>query len=150
MQQDWVVYSKPYLQHPETVVQYLSRYTHRIAISDSRLVSVEDKQVRFKYKDYRDNTHKCISLDAEEFIRRFLLHVLPQGFRRVRHYGFLSNRIREQRLANIRACLKVPAQEKSDQPTKVDGAPASYVCPKCRSGRLRITYEMAPQHFYGR
>ena len=102
--QDWVVYSKPPFAGPEQVLAYLGRYTHRIAISHERLLDLEDDTVRFRYRDYaRGNRVKVMRLGAEEFIRRFLLHVLPPGFMRIRHYGLLANRCRAERLDGCRA-----------------------------------------------
>lgn len=108
MATEWVVYSKDCLEHTDTVVRYLARYTRRIAISNARILAVDDHQVTLRYKDYRDrDRHKPLVLDGEEFVRRFLLHVLPKGLMRVRHYGFLANRCRRRRLAQIRQALAV-------------------------------------------
>ena len=97
---EWVVYSKPPFGGPEQVLKYLARYTHRVAISNQRIVSLEDGRVCFRYKDYaRGNRQKMMTLQAKEFIRRFLLHVLPSGFMRIRYYGFLANRHRQEKLA---------------------------------------------------
>ena len=150
MQQAWVVYSKPTIQKPDTVVEYLSRYTHRVAISDQRIETITHTQVRFGYKDYRDGERKSLQLPAEEFIRRFLLHVLPPGFMRIRHYGFLSNRCRAVKLAVIRALLSRPANaEEPGQATpshvSQDLKPMDCLCPKCRQGRLRVYFEIAPK-----
>jgi hypothetical protein len=93
--QDWIVYAKPPFAGPQQVVAYLGRYTHRIAISNERLVALEDGMVHFRWRDYREgNAVKGMALPATEFIRRFLLHVLPRGFQRLRHYGLLGNRCR--------------------------------------------------------
>jgi Putative transposase/Transposase zinc-binding domain len=111
---DWVVDSKRPFAGPEQVLQYLSRYTHRVAISDHRLVDVTDDHVTFTWKDYRDGSHiKRMTLSPAEFIRRFLLHVLPDGFQRIRHYGFLANGNREAKLARIRELL--PAAPRQQQ-----------------------------------
>jgi hypothetical protein len=92
----WVVYAKPPFAGPRQVVDYVGRYTHRVAISNHRLVDIEDDQVKFNWRDYRDNNQqKIMTLSADEFIRRFLLHVLPSGFHRIRYYGFLGNRHRK-------------------------------------------------------
>jgi hypothetical protein len=97
MASDWVVYTKDCLEHTGTVVEYLARYTHRIAITNARLLAVDEKQVSLRIKDYRDgNRLKTLCLPGEAFVRRFLLHVLPKGLMRVRHFGFLANRSREQ------------------------------------------------------
>jgi hypothetical protein len=100
--QEWVVYAKPPFGGPEQVLKYLARYTHRVAISNSRLVALADGRVTFRYKDYADDhRHKTMAVAAHEFIRRFLQHVLPSGFVKIRHYGLLANRYRE---ANLRVC----------------------------------------------
>ena len=105
----WLVYSKPALARTETVVDYLGRYSHRIALSDSRLLDFDGESVELSYKDYRDgDRRKVMPLSGEELIRRFLLHVLPKGFMRVRHLGFLANRCRARRLAQIRTALAAP------------------------------------------
>ena len=97
MQTRWVVYSKACVTHTDMVVTYLARYSHRIAISDQRILGMEDGQVLFHYKDYRDrDTPKVMRLSGIEFIRRFLLNVLPKGLMRLRHYGFLANRCRAE------------------------------------------------------
>jgi hypothetical protein len=102
-QLDWVVDSKPPFAGPEQVLKYLSRYTHRVAISDHRLVEVTDDHIAFTWKDYRDGSRiKHMTLEPPEFIRRFFLHVLPDGFQRIRHYGFLANGNRATKLARIR------------------------------------------------
>ena len=104
-ERDWVVYAKPPFAGPEQVLDYVGRYTHRVAISNNRLLDIEDGQVRFKWKDYRGRDQvKTMTLAAEEFIRRFLLHVLPEGFQRIRYYGFLGNRHREEKLAVAATC----------------------------------------------
>jgi len=96
---DWVVYAKPCLGHTEQVVDYLARYSHRIALCDGRLHDGEDGRIGLDYRDYADGgSHKRLWLPPEELIRRFLLHILPPGFKRVRHYGFLANCCREKRL----------------------------------------------------
>ena len=101
-QLDWVVDSKRPFAGPEQVLRYLSRYTHRIAISNNRLVDINDGKVQFRWKDYRDgNRQKLMTLDADEFIRRFLLHVLPDGFQRIRYFGFLANRYRAEKLRSL-------------------------------------------------
>jgi len=107
---EWVVYAKPPFGGPEQVLQYLGRYTHRVAISNNRLLDFTDGQVSFAWKDYRhDSRNKVMRLDAHEFIRRFLLHVLPCGFQRIRHFGFLANCHRQARLDLCRQLLKAPA-----------------------------------------
>ena len=112
MASEWVVYSKPCLARTETVIDYLGRYSHRIALSDGRLLGFDGESVRLAYKDYRDgDRQKVMALSAEELLRRFLLHVLPKGFMRVRHFGFLANRCRVRRLSEIRDALAAPPPE---------------------------------------
>jgi len=106
---EWVVYSKRPFAGPQQVLEYLGRYTHRIAISNNRLLSVDEEKVRFRWKDYRNGDRiGTMTLSAEEFIRRFLLHVLPDGFQRIRYYGFLANRYREPKLTRCRELLGMP------------------------------------------
>jgi hypothetical protein len=109
---EWVVYAKPPFGGPEQVLAYLGRYTHRVAIANSRLISMEDNRVAFRWKDYRRGGRtKVMTLDAHEFIRRFLLHTLPDGFHRIRHYGFLANGHRAARLDLCRRLLASPQQD---------------------------------------
>ena len=106
---DWVVYAKPPFAGPDQVLDYVGRYTHRVALSNDRLLDIEDGTVRFRWKDYRHGSHqKTMTLDADEFIRRFLLHVLPDRFQRIRYYGLLGNRRRGEKLARCRALLDMP------------------------------------------
>src|SRR6202035_5872033 len=108
---EWVVYAKRPFGGPDAVLAYLSRYTHRIAIANSRLVAFDGERVTFKWKDYRakgDARYKLMTLDADEFIRRFLIHVLPDGFHRIRHYGLLANGNRTGNIALARRLLGVP------------------------------------------
>ena len=145
----WIVYAKKPFAGPEQVLAYLSRYTHRIAIANSRLVGLDDRQVAFTWRDYaRGSTKKIMRLDAHEFIRRFLLHVLPHGFQRIRHYGFLANGQRKAKLAVIRKLLTVvaPATPTPDRPE--DDARADQLaetttpCPCC--GGAMIIIEVLP------
>ena len=109
---EWVVYAKPPFGGPAQVLAYLGRYTHRVAIANSRLVSVTDHEVAFRWKDYRHHGKvKVMTLDAHEFIRRFLLHTLPDGFHRIRHYGFLANGHRAEKLALCRTLLETRCPE---------------------------------------
>ena len=137
---DWVVYVRPPFGTPRQVVEYLARYTHRVAISNSRLVALRGDHVSFRWKDYRHGAKKkTMSLDAVQFLRRFLLHVLPKGFPRVRHYGFLANRSRKARLDLCRTVLSVPAADPtvaSASPTRGDDEVLR--CSACRVGRLRF------------
>jgi len=150
---EWVVYAKPPFAGPQQVLDYVGRYTHRIAISDSRLLDIDDGQVRFRYKNYRDNnSQKTMTLPAGEFIRRFLLHVLPTGFHRIRYYGFLGNRHRTEKLARCRQLLGTSASE-----TPASTLPTDYrdryqaltgrslrVCPMCHDGQMLVIEQVAP------
>ncbi len=135
----WVVFVKPPFGGPEQVLKYLARYTHRVAISNRRLVSMEDGRVTFEYKDYADaNKSKVMTLEATEFIRRFLLHILPSGFVRIRQFGFLANRARGKKLALCRALLgAVPPTNPSvlDSGRKAEEQDRKR-CPACKIGHL--------------
>ena len=151
MRSEWVVYTKANIQRPETIVNYLARYTHKIAIDDYRLIDSDEQHVRFRYKDYRDHDkQKVMQLQSHEFIRRFLQHVLPDGFMRIRHYGFLANRCRRQRLTAIRAALHTPkATTSAEHNTPVPGSAPAHTqancpCPKCKQGRLIVIATLAP------
>jgi len=143
---NWVVYAKPPFGGPEQVLAYLGRYTHRIAIANSRLLSLADGKVCFTWKDYRaDGKTKVMTLDADEFIRRFLLHALPDGFHRIRHYGFLANGSRGVSLALCRQLLEVPdravACEPPDNRTQDDRpltAADFAICAECGGTMRRI------------
>ena len=107
---EWVVYAKRPFAGPAAVLAYLSRYTHRVAISNARLISMDEHGVTFRWKDYRakgKTRHKTMALEPEEFMRRFLLHVLPGGFHRIRHYGLIANNARKENLALARELLQV-------------------------------------------
>jgi hypothetical protein len=144
---EWVVYAKPpFAGDPVEVLKYVARYTHRVAISNDRLLGLEDGEVRFRWKDYRDGSRcKTMALAAEEFIRRFLLHVLPAGFQRIRYYGFLANRYRAQKLAQCRQLLQMlpPAQSDEgkknycDQYEELTGVSLK-TCPVCHRGRMVV------------
>lgn len=154
--QEWVVFAKPSFAGPEAVYDYLGRYTHRVAISNNRIIEIEDEKVSFRWKDYRDgNQHKTMTLAADEFIRRFLLHVLPLGFHRIRYYGFLGNRYRKDRLALCRELLNMHTDTDKQQH---DAACADYrdryealtgvslyQCPKCQTGRMLTLERLAPR-----
>ena len=146
---EWVVYSKPCLVHTETVVDYLGRYSHRTALSDSRLLRFDGEEVALSYTDYRDgDRRKVMTLSGEELLRRFLLHVLPKGFMRVRHFGFLANRCRARRLPEIRAAIDAtPTETRRAKTAQAEPRPTfdGYPCPSCRSGRLRVRAALAPQ-----
>ena len=141
---EWVVYSKRPFGGPETVLAYLSLYTHRIAISNSRLVAFDDSGVRFKWKDYRANGRdraKVMTLAIDEFIRRFLTHVLPGGFHRIRHYGLFANGGRTDNIARARHLLNAPTPQRApaDADSSGDSGPhaLSHPCPCC-GGRMII------------
>lgn len=155
---EWVVYAKPPFGGAEKVLDYLGRYTHRVAIANHRILDVADGKVTFLWRDYRHGKRqRRMTLDAGEFIRRFLLHVLPTGFVRIRYFGFLAHRYREERLGQARALLA------SGEPTSGDGAEprisresmcwnrdeASALCPACGRGRL-VRVEMLPPAAPGR
>lgn len=142
--QDWVVYAKTPFAGPAQVLAYLGRYTHRTAIGNQRLVALEDGQVRFRWRDRaHGNALRVMALPAEDFIHRFLLHVLPRGFQRIRHYGLLANRHKAERLARARAALALPAPEPvvaesvADFAWRVLGVDI-HRCPVCQAGRLRL------------
>lgn len=150
MAQDWVVYTKPWLRRPETVIGYLARYTFRTALSDARIQTVTDTEVALSYKDYRDNNRwKTLRLPGEELIRRFLLHVLPKGLMRIRHYGLLANRCRRQKLAQIRDLLG--QTEATDAPDAAgrESPPESWPCPRCHRGQLRTVAVLEPVRLSG-
>ncbi len=144
MATEWVVYSKDCLEHTDTVVRYLARYTRWIAISNARILAVDDRQVTLRVKDYRDRDRpKRLVLAGEEFVRRFLLHVLPKGLMRVRHYGFLANRCRRRRLAQIRQALGV-IDATADADTAAGDSAPTYTCPHCRQPTLRVIGTLSP------
>jgi hypothetical protein len=134
---DWVVHVKPPFGGPRRVLKYLARYTHRVAISNHRLRALENGRVSFEWKDYAHRARrKLMSLDAVEFLRRFLLHVLPTGLVRIRQFGFLANRVRKSKLERCRVLLaaRLPAACAGDQSTEVPQEPQR--CPICKLGRL--------------
>lgn len=142
---EWVVYAKPPFGGPRQVLDYLGRYTHRVAISNNRLIELREGTVTFTWKDYRHQAHnKTMCLQAQEFVRRFLLHVLPTGFQRIRHYGLLANRYRHTKLDHCRQLLGAPAPS-----VQLDDAPLDYrdryerltgvslrKCPHCGRGQM--------------
>jgi len=144
-QVEWVVYAKPPFGGPAQVLEYLGRYTHRVAISNNRLLAIEEGQVRFRWKDYRHHDRqKTMTLAADEFIRRFLLHVLPPGFHRIRHYGFLGARVRREKLARCRQALAMPPvppalprrRDYRDVYEALTGV-SLRLCPVCQHGQMR-------------
>jgi hypothetical protein len=153
----WVVYAKPPFGGPQQVLDYVGRYTHRVAISNNRLIDIEDNRVSFHWKDYRDNgQQKTMTLSAEEFIRRFLIHVLPDRFQRIRYYGFLANRYRHDKLAQCRQLLGMPPSDPElapgDQPTDYDyqtlfeklTGSSLRECPICHQGQMIAVEVLAP------
>jgi len=151
----WVVYAKKPFAGPQQVLDYLGRYTHRVAISNNRILNIEDGQVTFRYKDYRDGSQqKTMTLSADEFIRRFLLHVLPAGFHRIRYYGFLGNRYRKEKLQQCRHLLgmillepgsstEVAELDYRDRYQALTGS-SLWECPACHRGRMIIIGEIPP------
>src|SRR5262249_52984341 len=136
---DWVVYSKPPFGGPRQVLKYLARYTHRVAISNSRLESLANGRVTFRVKDYADGGHsKPLTLDAVEFLRRFVQHVLPKGFMKIRHYGLLAHAQRAERLRVCRRLLlvaTVASQLPTADPARIEPAQPR-CCPACGGTRL--------------
>ena len=149
----WVVYAKRPFAGPEAVLQYLGRYTHRTAISNERLVSLEEGAVRFRYKDYAHGARRRVmELCAPEFLRRFTLHVPPRGFNRIRHYGLLANRNKRALLRSARAALGACAPPSTAVPPESVAAFWQRIagidiarCPRCRLGTLRLLATLAPQ-----
>ena len=156
---DWVVYAKRPFAGPQQVLDYVGRYTHRVAISNNRLLDIENGQVCFEWKDYRTGGQvKTMTLSADEFIRRFLLHVLPDGFQRIRYYGFLGNRYRKQKLDQCRRLLGMPngteptntaEKDYQDHYEELTGISLRQ-CPECKQGRMTMVqilprlYKSAP------
>jgi len=146
---NWVVYAKKPFGSPQTVLDYLGRYTHRVALSNNRILAIETGQVTFSYRDRRDNDRlKSMPLDVQEFIRRFLLHVLPDGFMRIRHFGFLANRTKKHALSQCRKLLRLnpalpeipkrSAQELLREITDIDLSR----CPRCQKGTMIVVSEL--------
>ena len=140
-----VVYAKRPFAGPAQVLDYVGRYTHRVAISNNRLVSMDNDKVRFRWKDYRDgNRQKTMTLEAGEFIRRFLIHVLPDGFHRIRYFGFLGNCHRAQKLARCRELLRMvpaaPANPPADYRDQFEALTGNSLraCPHCQTGTMVV------------
>ena len=142
---EWIVYAKEPMQNSRHVLQYLARYTHRVAISNHRLVALEVGQVTFRYKDYqRGHRLRTLTIEAVEFLRRLMLHVPPHGFHRMRHFGFLANRVRQAKLVQCRALLgpatrplaqaAAIARKPPEAPSGEPGIP----CPVCQHGRMQL------------
>lgn len=139
---EWVVYTKPPFGGPEQVLRYLSRYTHRVAISNHRILSIAEGNVTFRWRDYaHSNKKKTSTLAACEFLRRFFLHVLPRGFVRIRHFGFLANRQRKALLKLCRHHLARPSVVPTENHTGAEMA--SWLCPVCNVGHLQIVERLA-------
>lgn len=150
---DWVVYAKRPFAGPQQVLDYVGRYTHRVAISNNRLLNIENGRVCFEWKDYRAGGQvKTMTLSADEFIRRFLLHVLPDGFQRIRYYGFLGNRYRKQKLDQCRRLLGMPnpadttntaEKDYRDRYEQLTGI-SLHQCPECKQGCM-VLVEILPR-----
>jgi hypothetical protein len=141
---DWIVYSKAPFHGPGKVLDYLGRYTHRVAISNHRIVDVGNNEVTFKYRDRSDgDTSKQMTINAQEFIRRFLLHVLPKGYKKIRHFGFLASRCKKLNLAKCRQILEVPEDLPELQPETLRDKMLRLTdiditrCPKCKNGKMQ-------------
>jgi hypothetical protein len=153
--QDWVVYCKPPFRNPEKVMDYLGRYTHRVALSNDRLVKLEDNHVTFRWRDSADNNKiKLLTLKTLEFIRRFLLHVLPDQFVKIRYYGIMSHRSRKAKLSRCKKLLGVTASEEMGEVpketwqnllTRITGIDPT-ICPHCGKGKMVQREVLLPQH----
>lgn len=152
---EWVVYAKRPFAGPQQVLDYVGRYTHRVAISNNRLLDMENGQVRFQWKDYRDDGKiKAMTLSADEFIRRFLLHVLPNGFQRIRYYGLLGNRYRKEKLGQCRRLLGMSPPSEQTNPSSAEKdyrdryeeltGKSLHQCPQCQQGRMLVV-EILPR-----
>ncbi len=154
-EKNWVVYAKKPFAGPEQVLKYLGRYTHRIAINNHRIVSIDDNKITFTYRDRADhNKKKVMTLGSDEFIRRFLLHVLPKGFAKIRHFGFLANKCKTKKLALVRSLLGDttlrPLKTKSSWQEilfKLTGADLTK-CPRCKTGRMQRVSEILVNNCY--
>jgi Putative transposase/Transposase zinc-binding domain len=149
MRSEWVVYAKPPFGGPQQVLKYLARYTHRVAISNRRLVALQNGSVTFRWKNYaKQNQPAMMTLHATEFIRRFLLHVLPKGLVRIRHYGFLANRCRRHKISLCRRLLEAapitPSKPPNDSPPAEREAKPFDRCPICKVGRLKLIEILFP------
>lgn len=141
---DWVVYTRHCLSHTEAVIEYLARYSHRIAITNARILSVDEAGVRLRYRDSRTDQHKTLTLSGDEFVRRLLRHILPKGFMRIRHYGFLAGCCRAGKLMQIRDALTQP-QPPEVKVAATDGLGDGYLCcPLCGAGILQWVAELIP------
>ncbi len=149
---EWVVYAKRPFAGPEAVLAYLSRYTHRVAIANSRIIALDERGVTFKWKDYRlkgQHQYKTMTLTCDEFIRRFLIHILPKGFHRIRHYGLIANARRKGNLVRARELLRASKSETSEvvrtaEPIGPVEYDATFICPDC-GGPMTITEVLSPK-----
>ena len=140
---EWVAYAKPSFGGPEQVLRYLGRYTHRVAISNHRLISFDGESVTFRWRDYaHGNKKRRMTVSADEFIRRFLMHVLPKGFVRIRHFGFMAN---YQRTASLDLCRKLLAMPPVDRSTTMAPAPPGRLCPQCGAAMIVVERLTAAQ-----
>jgi hypothetical protein len=149
---EWVVYAKRPFAGPAAVLAYLSRYTHRIAIANSRLIALDERGVTFRWKDYREHgrtRHKTMTLATEEFMRRFLLHVLPSGFHRIRHYGLLANGHRKTQIATARELLHQPIAIVAADSTDHGCPKPTFLCRHCGAPMLIIETLARAQHIRG-
>ena len=150
---EWVVYSRPTFKESDSVIDYLGRYTHRVAITNDRIVKLENDHVIFKYRDRRDNDKvKLMSLEAFKFIRRFLYHILPEGFMKIRHYGILSNRNKNDKLVTCKKFLGVDADDSGQTKEKeswedllmrITGTDPK-MCPNCKKGKMILQKRLRP------
>lgn len=148
---NWVVYAKPPFAGPEAVLAYLARYTHRVAISNRRLVAMDEAGITFRYKDYRREgaaRYQTMTLAPAEFIRRFLLHVLPRGFHRIRHYGLFASATRKVSIARIRELLAVP-RPVVQEPLTGEAQPEPWQCCPCCGGQM-VVIEILARSFQPR
>ena len=150
---EWVVYAKKPFAGPQQVLDYVGRYSHRVAISNNRILNIEDGLVTFRYKDYRDGSQqRTMTLAADEFIRRFLLHVLPEGFHRIRYYGFFGARYRKEKLEQCRQLLGMVPREPESKMAELDyrdryqalTGSSLWECPACHRGRMIVIAEIPP------
>lgn len=142
-QKDWVVYCKEPFKNAESVIQYLGKYTHRVAISNERIVGIEGEEVKFKWRDYKDNNEmKEMKISIEEFIRRFMMHILPPNFMKIRYYGILGNRNKKKKLLKCKILTKTKIYIKKELPTleilKQTLGKDFNLCPHCKKGHMLI------------
>lgn len=152
--QEWVVYCKEPFRGTRQILHYFGRYTHRVAIANDRLVAISDNTVTFRYRDSKERKRtKLVTLDADEFIRRFLLHILPDGFTKIRYYGFLSNRNKKKLIAQCRVLLGVPKKDKErnklhegweEMLLRITGTDVR-ICPQCRQGTMVLLETLVPR-----